>query len=66
MWDAIDLICIRNYIAAHSKAIHGVSVRPSSLSSFVTGSLDYCIYLWDENIAKPALGKLFFLIFLAF
>lgn len=51
------MICIRNYIAAHSRSIYGVSVRPSSVSSFVTGSVDYSIYLWDENVAEPAIGK---------
>lgn len=57
VWDIVDLICVRNYIAAHTKPIYGVSVRPNSDSSFVTGSLDYYVSLWDENISKPVLGN---------
>ncbi|XP_050344804.1 methylosome protein 50-like [Nymphalis io] len=55
VWDTIDLICIRNYFAAHSRSIYGVSVRPMSHTSFATGSLDYCISLWYDKIDLPAL-----------
>ncbi|XP_039747314.1 methylosome protein 50-like [Pararge aegeria] len=55
VWDISDLICARNYIAAHSKSIYGVSVRPQSGSSFATGSLDYYASLWDGNVEKPVL-----------
>ncbi|CAG9585564.1 unnamed protein product [Danaus chrysippus] len=55
VWDIIDLICMRNYIAAHNRSIYAVSTRPSSLTSFATGSLDYYVTLWDENVANPVL-----------
>ncbi|XP_045785127.1 methylosome protein 50-like [Maniola jurtina] len=55
VWDITDLICVRNYIAAHNKSIYGVSVRPQSGCSFATGSLDYYASLWDENVVKPVL-----------
>ncbi|XP_032514058.2 methylosome protein WDR77-like [Danaus plexippus] len=58
VWDIIDLICMRNYIAAHNRPIYGLSTRPSSLTSFATGSLDYYITLWDENVSKPVLDLL--------
>lgn len=57
MWDINEMICIRNYIAAHSLAIYGVVVRPSSSACFATGSLDYSVTLWDDNVSQPVLGK---------
>ncbi|XP_063821680.1 methylosome protein WDR77-like [Ostrinia nubilalis] len=55
VWDINEMICIRNYLAAHSLAIHGVVVRPSSSACFATGSLDYSVTLWDENVSQPVL-----------
>ncbi|KAL0893805.1 hypothetical protein ABMA27_013935 [Loxostege sticticalis] len=55
VWDINEMICIRNYIAAHSLAIYGVVVRPSSSACFATGSLDYSVTLWDDNVSQPVL-----------
>ncbi|XP_052737650.1 methylosome protein 50-like [Bicyclus anynana] len=55
VWDISDLICVRNYVGAHSRAIYDVSVRPQSDANLATGSLDYYASLWDHNIAKPVL-----------
>lgn len=47
------MICMRNYNAAHNRAIYGVAVRPNSITSFATASLDQYVTLWDDNIVKP-------------
>ncbi|XP_053625621.1 methylosome protein WDR77-like [Plodia interpunctella] len=52
VWDVNEMICTHNYIAAHSMSICGVAVLPNS-KSFVTGSLDEYISLWDEVVDKP-------------
>ncbi|CAH2093781.1 unnamed protein product [Euphydryas editha] len=54
VWDTVDLLCVRNYLAAHSKSIQSVSVRPLSQSVFASGSLDYYVSMWDENIDSAA------------
>lgn len=51
------MICMRNYNAAHNRAICGVAVRPNSITSFATASLDQYVTLWDDNIVKPVIGK---------
>ncbi|CAB3236453.1 unnamed protein product [Arctia plantaginis] len=58
VWDIQDLICIRNYSAAHSSIIYAVSVKPKSRTNFATGSMDQYVTLWDENIDKPVLDLL--------
>ncbi|XP_021189624.3 methylosome protein WDR77 [Helicoverpa armigera] len=58
VWDINDMICIRNYAAAHSMIINAVSVRPKSTNSFATGSMDQYVTLWDDNIDKPVLDLL--------
>ncbi|KAM3963538.1 methylosome protein WDR77 [Aphomia sociella] len=53
IWDINEMICIRNYSAAHSMAICDVSIK--SNSTFATASLDEYITLWDDNVSKPVL-----------
>ncbi|XP_026329585.1 methylosome protein 50-like [Hyposmocoma kahamanoa] len=55
IWDIHEMICLRNYNAAHNRAICGVAVRPNSATSFATASLDQYVTLWDDNIVKPVL-----------
>lgn len=55
VWDTVDLLCIRNYSAAHSKSVQSVSVRPHSQTVFSSGSLDYYVSMWDDNIDSAAL-----------
>ncbi|KAG6449555.1 methylosome protein 50 isoform X2 [Manduca sexta] len=55
VWDIERMICIRNYSAAHSKPIYGVSVRPNSNTDFATCSMDQYVSLWDQNVDKPVL-----------
>lgn len=56
IWDVKETTCVRNYKAAHSKQIYGVSVRPKSTTTFATASMDEYMSLWDENIDKAVLG----------
>lgn len=58
VWDITDMICIRNYRAAHRMMINAVSVRPKSASNFATGSKDRCVTLWDDYVDKPVLNVL--------
>lgn len=55
IWDVKETTCVRNYKAAHSKQIYGVSVRPKSTTTFATASMDEYMSLWDENIDKAVL-----------
>ncbi|CAG9783669.1 unnamed protein product [Diatraea saccharalis] len=56
VWDIHEMLCIRNYLTAHSLAVYGVSVKPNSTTTFATGSTDEYITLWDDNISNPALN----------
>ncbi|KAJ8725576.1 hypothetical protein PYW08_003759 [Mythimna loreyi] len=58
VWDVTDMICIRNYSAAHSMSINALSVRPKSTTNFATGSMDQYVTLWDDNVDKPVLEVL--------
>ncbi|XP_075969468.1 methylosome protein WDR77-like [Anticarsia gemmatalis] len=58
VWDIQDLICVKNYLAAHSLMIYAVAVKPKSRTCFATGSMDQCVTLWDENVDKPVLDLL--------
>lgn len=55
IWDINEMLCIRNYNAAHSMPICSVSVKLNSNNNFATASLDESITLWDENVSKPVL-----------
>lgn len=57
VWDIMDLVCVRNYVAAHSAMIYAVSVKPKSTSCFATGSMDQCVTLWDDKVERPVLGQ---------
>lgn len=57
MWDINDMICIRNYSAAHSMIVNAIAVKPKSAHSFATGSMDQYVTLWDENTDKAVLGE---------
>ncbi|XP_041977822.1 methylosome protein 50-like [Aricia agestis] len=58
VWDITDLLCVKHYGDAHSKAIYSIAVRPTSNSTFATGSLDYYISLWNDNTNNSALDIL--------
>uniref|UniRef100_A0A2H1WH14 SFRICE_003040 n=1 Tax=Spodoptera frugiperda TaxID=7108 RepID=A0A2H1WH14_SPOFR len=55
VWDINDMICIRNYSAAHSMIVNAIAVKPKSAHSFATGSMDQYVTLWDENTDKAVL-----------
>ncbi|KAL4702513.1 hypothetical protein ACJJTC_001398 [Scirpophaga incertulas] len=52
VWDVNEMLCIQNYIMAHSLAIYSVSVKPKSDKLFATGSQDQYVTLWDKNTDK--------------
>lgn len=55
VWDVSEMICETNYIAAHSRQISDVAVKPNS-TSFATGSLDRHVSLWDKSSPEKITG----------
>ncbi|KAJ0183933.1 hypothetical protein K1T71_000356 [Dendrolimus kikuchii] len=55
VWDISMLICMKNYLNAHSHPIYGLAVRPQSNTDFASGSMDQYLNLWSDNTEKSVL-----------